>query len=218
MGEDVSYHKVLVRNATPEVAKQSVLGTILQVFREMGYIRITEEEEAERSIVVGPPDRWIHVGDSTGSTEWADSLAFDQLSRALSRYGIVVDVMVGDTVTVHFALYRDGELIDRFKNYASVWGNFASQEEAESYRGVPELWEACFPSPEAVSALRSIWVQGGDCTKILGQTTDLFGWEEKLVWVGYTFDIEGIPNKWNEEVRYSGMDLTQFTELHFRKE
>jgi hypothetical protein len=60
-------------------------------------------------------------------------------------------------------------------------------------------------------------VQGWKAGEILATTCELFGWDPRLSWCGYTSDNEGLPVKWDHFLRYSGVDLGGFTELHFRE-
>jgi hypothetical protein len=178
---------------------------------------VAAEEEAERSLVVGPARRWLFTGDSAGSTERVDTEGFESLSRALSVLGPVVDVHMSDSAAVHFYLYRQDQQVDRFGNAAFPFYRFESEEEAAPYRGRPELWADLLLSPDTVGALRSAWVQEWRASKILAETARMLGWDPRLLWVGYTFDDEGIPMKYGEVLRYSGVELAAFDEYHFKR-
>ena len=66
----------------------------------LGYTT-TSDADADRSIFVGPPDRWIFVGDSAGSTEDADPDAFDSLSNCLSFIAPTLSVKMSASAIVH---------------------------------------------------------------------------------------------------------------------
>ena len=183
----------------------------------MGLQEVAGEDEAERSLVVGPAGRWLFIGDSTGSTEWADPHGFRALSSGLSTLGPVVDVLMSDSSAVHFHLYRQGRIVDSFGNAAFPFCRFASEEEAAPYRGKPELWADLLLSPESVCDLRSAWVQEWRAEEILAETGRFLGWDPKLLWVGYTFDDEGLPTKYDDFLRHSGVELAAFDEYHFQR-
>jgi hypothetical protein len=183
---------------------------------QAGYLEVAREADAARSLVVGPAGRWLFTGDSAGSTEWADPDGFESISRALSSLGPVVDVQMSDSAAIHLSLYRQGQLVDRFGNAAFPFYDFATEAEAAPYRGRPELWVDLLLSPDTVGALRSAWVQEWQASAIMAETGQLLGWDPKLYWVGYTFDDEGIPTKYDDFLRYSGVELESFDEYHFK--
>jgi hypothetical protein len=59
----------------------------------------------------------------------------------------------------------------------------------------------------------------GDTYDILDATAALFGWHPDLLWVGYSHDIEGIFQRYDEYLRAieAEFDLEAFTELHFQR-
>jgi hypothetical protein len=183
--------------------------------RESGLEGVASEQDATRSLVVGPAGRWIFIGDSAGSTEWADPEGFDDLSRRLSALGVVVDVKVSDSAAVDFYQYLQGRLVDKFGNAAFPFYRFATEEDAAPYRGQPELWADLLLSPGGVTALRAAWVQEWEASEILWATWQLLGWDPELLWVGYTFDDEGVPVKYDDFLRHSRVALAAFGEYHF---
>jgi hypothetical protein len=185
--------------------------------RQQGFVDVAKEQEADRSLVIGSADRWIFSGDSAGSTEWSDSEAFKALSRFLSELGPVVDVLMSDDAAIHFYLYHQGQLIDKFGNAKFPFFRFDSEEEAAPYRGHPELWKDLLVNGNNVDALRTAWVQDWRAREILAETGRLLGWNAELQWVGYTFDDEGLPIKYDEFLRHSGLDLNLFDEYHFKR-
>lgn len=178
---------------------------------------MAEEEEADRSLVVGPAGRWLFIGDSAGSTETADPEGFDGLSCALSHLGAIVDVHMSDSAAVHFCLYRQGQMIDKFGNAKFPFYRFENEEEAAPFRGKPELWADLLVSPDRVDGLRSAWVQEWKACETLAETADLLGWDADLLGVGYTFDDEGLPTKYDEYFEDSEVQLDAFNEYHFKR-
>jgi hypothetical protein len=217
MGADFSSHKVFAHPGDPGACREAVIAELRRLMGGQGLVECPDEGGAERSFVVGPPARWIHVGDSAGSTETADPDAFDEVGGVLSHLGAVVDIKWSDDAVVHLLLYRAGELVDKFGNGNFPWFSFESAEEARAYWGCPQLWSDLLRDGTSIAALRSAWVQEWRASEILATTADLLGWETELLNVGYTFDDEGIPIKYDEFLADSGVDLTQFQELHFGK-
>src|SRR5262249_35830792 len=156
----------------------------------------------------GPPERWIFIGDSAGSTAYVDREAFDAFSRALSSVGPVIDTMMGDSHVIDFYLYRDGQLLDKFSIGTFPSFRFTSDKEAATHRGQPNLWVEFLSDRESLVALRSAWTQGRDANEILSSTSQHFGWNSELS-VGYTFDYEGIPEKYSDHLHYAKVDLKQ---------
>lgn len=217
MGADFSSHWFFAGAADAAGVRNAVVDGLRQALHQAGLQEVAREEDAERSLVVGPAGRWLFIGDSAGSTEWADAEGFDALSLALSAFGPVVDVKMSDSAAVHFYLYRQGRLVDKFGNAAFPFYRFATEEEAAPYRGRPELWADLLLTPDTVAALRSVWVQQWKASEILADTGRLLGWDPRLSWVGYSFDDEGIPVKYDEFLRHSGVALDSFTEYHFKQ-
>ncbi len=216
MGVDFSTHWFFAPAIDAAMTRAAVIARLRQALIEAGLREVAREEDADRSVVVGPAERWIFIGDSAGSTEWADPEGFDSLSCALSTLGPVVDVKMSDSAAVHFYLYREGRLVDQFGNAAFPFYRFATEEEAARFRGQPEWWADLLLPPNTIDALRSAWVQEWKASEILAETGRLFGWNPELSWVGYSFDDEGIPIRYDEFLRHSGMARGAFSEYHFQ--
>jgi hypothetical protein len=216
MGADFSSHRLFVGEEGDAMRlRASAVAELRRFFQRSGFEEIADEDKAERSVVIGPAGRWLFIGDSAGSTEWADSEGFDALALALSTQAPVVDTKMSDDATVHFYPYRDGRQLDRFGNAAFPFYRFASEEEAACYWGKQELWRDLLVDPGQVPDLRAAWTQDWQAGAILAATALLLGWDDQLLWVGYTYDDEGIPIKYDEFLRGSEADLAGFEELHF---
>jgi hypothetical protein len=217
MGDDFSQHQFHAGAGDPDEGRRQLLLHLRRVLHQAGYDEVAAEADADRSLVVGPAARWVQVGDSAGSTEWADPQAFADLAAALSTLAPVIDVQMSDAAAVHFSLYRDGRRVDQFGNAAFPFFAFTNPDDAAFYRGRPELWADLLVRPDDVTRLRAAWVQEWKASEILASTGDLFGWDSRLAWCGYTFDAEGVPEKWDRFLEGSAVDLGAFTELHFRR-
>ncbi len=217
MGADFSNRWLFKGDREAPVTCDHVARHLRYALSQAGYHEVAGEQDADRSLVVAPAGSWVFIGDSAGSTESADPEAFDPLSLAASALAPVVAVKMSDHAAVHFELYREGRLVDKFGNAAFPFYRFGSEREAGQYRGRPELWSDLLTPGAAIAALRSAWVQEWRAGEILGETGRLMGWEPELLWVGYTHDDEGIPTKYDEYLTDSGVSLDAFTECHFRR-
>jgi hypothetical protein len=217
IGDDFSQHQVYAAAGDPDEARRRLLLHLRRVLHQAGCDEVAAEADADRSFVVGPAARWVQIGDSAGSTETADPQVFADLAAALSTLAPVIDVDMSDSAAVHFYLYRDARRVDQFGNAAFPFYAFTNPNDAAFYRGCPDLWADLLVRPDDVERLRDAWVQMWGASEILATTGDLFGWDPRLSWCGYTFDAEGVPEKWDRFLQGSGVDLGAFTELHFRR-
>lgn len=215
LGADFSSHRVFAGSGDAIGLRSAVIAEIRRFLQQNGYKEIASEDKADRSLVIGPAGRWIFVGDSAGSMDRYDLQGFDALSLALSTLAPVVDTKMSDDAAVHFYLYRNGQLEDRFGNAAFPFYQFSCEEESAPFRGKPEVWTDLLADPVQVPLLRAAWVQEWRADEILANTAQLLGWDLQLLWVGYTHDAEGIPMKYDEFLRYGEIDLSAFTEYHF---
>lgn len=227
MGDDFSNRQCFVGEQPVQEIRSYIINTIVSELVSTGYSEIDTETEATRSLVIGPPGRWIFIGDTTGSTETNDSRAFTSLSLALSRVTPVIDVLMSDSAAVHLHLYKYGDLVDKYGNMAFPFYFFENKECAAEFEGNPELWAEYLVKPFNENDLRKIWCQvivgtsdiqnrENNCEpyRILGETADMLGFDPDLCFTGYTIDFEGIGEKYSEHLHRE--DFAGFTELYFR--
>src|SRR5262245_16183852 len=112
MGADFSNRWFFSGTASATDPRAAVVGRLREALQHAGFEEVADEKQADRSLVVGPADRWVFIGDSAGSTEWEDGEGFAALSRDLSTFGPVVDVQMSDSAALHLHLYRHGRLVD----------------------------------------------------------------------------------------------------------
>ncbi len=217
MGADFSSRWFFAGDTDTVATRATVVECLRHALNHTGFQEVENEESADRSLVVGPAGRWVFIGDSAGSTMTANVEAFEALSREFSTLGSVVEIHMSDSATVHFYLYKHGHCVDRFGNAAFPFYRFKTEQEAAPYRGRPELWSGLLLSADTVAALQAVWVQDWRASEILAETGELMGWEPELLWVGYTFDDEGIPTKYDEFLYGSGVALDAFNEYHFKR-
>jgi hypothetical protein len=225
MGDDFSNRQCYVGDQPVDRIRLHIIETIVNELKSTGYSEVELETEATRSLVIGPPARWIFIGDTTGSTEDSDPTAFTDLSLALSRVTPIIDVLMSDSSVVHLLLYNNGVLIDKYGNGTFPWNSFKTRVEAAQFKGNSELWAEYLVSPYSTDDLREVWYQvvgnspgiwreDRSATSILADTANILGWDPDLCFIGYTYDSEGIGIKYN---KYTDLkDRLGFTELYFR--
>jgi len=219
MGTDFSCHRCFAAAADARGRRQELIRHLTSSLRRAGYVPPSAPEGLqgfmERRLVIGPPGRWIWVGDSAASTgDWA---CFEQLSRDLSTLVPVVDIRMSDSAAVHFSLYEQGRRQDQFGNLAFPFDEFATAAEALALRGQPERWTQYLHDPTQTGALRAVWAQGllSSATEILERTAALLGWHPVLCSTGYTVHPDGLPVSYKAYVA-GRMDLAGFRAYHFR--
>ena len=206
MGDDFSNRQCYVGNEGRDELRLRVRCRLIEVLTSTGYVEVPSETEATRSLVIGPPGRWIFIGDTAGSTEGGDPIAFASLSAALSTLVPVVDVQMSDSAAVHIYLYKNGSLVDKYGNAAFPFFEFKNEEEAAGLKGHPDLWKDYVIPPYTIEDLRAAWVQDWGADSILGNTAKLLGWDQRLSCVGYTLDDEGLGIKYDEYLQLEDSD------------
>ena len=199
-----------------DVAAKHVHSEATKLIRsELGDIT-PDEESAIRSLVVGPPNRWVFVGDSHGSTLTADGDSFTMLATKLSRISSTICVDMSDCAVVHFRLYEDGELVDKFGNGMFPCMNFANAEESLSFNGSVEKWTRFLRRPYDEAWLREAWSQESNANSIVADTAELFGIHPDLISVGYSVFDEANEIKYNGWLNWSSSDFELFDEYHIQ--
>jgi hypothetical protein len=212
MGYDFKNHHVFAGDADAAAIRNAVIDKLADLLGS----RSPDESDARRSLVIGPPDRWIFVGDSASMTEDGDPAAFAELGRAMSTIAPVVDVKMSDSAIVHIELFRGGALVDRFGNGTFPVYLFRSEEEAEPFRGTPEKWTPYLTSAASVDALRQAWSQDGIADEILTATVRLLGMNEHLAAIGYSIFDESDEIKYDKWLENEPtVDRKAFLEMHF---
>jgi hypothetical protein len=216
MGVDFSSHWIFTGNESGERTRNSVIEVLQQTLLQAGYRIASKKRPGDRDIVIGPPGRWIWIGDSASHMDLSGLKRFASLSQSLSKLAPVVDLEMGDSVEILFSLYRQGCLVDAFRNEACF--SLPSETGAAQFLGKADLWADFLRPPFRVENLRSIWIQGGEANEILTQTVRLLGFDPELSGVGYTIDYDGIPEKYIHYLGKTTMELekTGFSEFHFK--
>ncbi len=211
MGYDYSNHHVFTGKENPLVVRDKILEQV----RKVSGQRLKNEKGARRSIVVGPPERWIFIGDSAGSTERSDRAGFDGLSMLLSEIAPTVDIIFSDSSVVQLRLYEKGECRDTFANGRLPIYRFRTEEDARPFAGKLERWHGFLLNSGDAPRLRAAWDQRGEAEQIIADTAELFGMDPDLASVGYSIFDE------SDEIRYDALLSPNayargaFEEFHF---
>lgn len=217
MGDDFSNRQCFTGRSDSAILRERICHAIRDSLLAAGYEEVSTEAEATRSIVVGPAGRWVFVGDTAGSAETADPLAFAALSADLSKALPIIEIQMSDSAAVHIQLYQSGSLVDRYGNAAFPFFRFTTPEELEPFKGKPELWQDFLLAGDSIDQLRAVWVQDWRADEILADSAKLFGWDATLCFFGYTIDVEGIGLKYKESASIEELNLSGFSELYFQK-
>ena len=211
MGYDYSNLQVFAGDRDSLALKRSIIDRISNVLPN----RVDKEDAASRSIVIGNCDRWIFVGDTAGSTEDGDFQAFKELAVELSKIAPLFSVEMSDSAIVHFCLYANGKLVDKFGNGLFPFFLFKSEQEAKPYKGKIENWLSFLTSPDRIEQLRKTWSQEDYATNIVANTAKLFDINPELMQVGYSIFDEAEEIKYSKWLEDENIDLKSFEELHF---
>src|SRR5262249_24343907 len=152
-----SNHHFFVGTRDASQLRAAILHQLKRTFCREGFTEVVSEHDGDRHVVVGPAARWIFIGDSAGFGDSADSKAFDGLPASLSVLGPVVDICVIDDAAVHFNLYREGRLVDKFGTGRFPFYEFETEDESAPFRGRVELWAEFLRDSNQVGDLRSAW-------------------------------------------------------------
>src|SRR4051794_22817076 len=99
MGFDISNRWVFAGDDGPR-CRAALIDRLHEYFEQSCHHQVADEAEADRSLVIGPAGRWIFIGDSAGSTEWADPEGFQALSLHLSVLAPVIEMAVSDSAVI----------------------------------------------------------------------------------------------------------------------
>ena len=213
MGVDFANYQIFGGDVYAEETYSNLLSQIPELIIENGFKTTTQEEESDRSIVVGPPGRWIWVYDSYARGINPTNHDVEQLAIALSGYGAVVNIAMYDTAIVHFFLYQHEYLVDRFVSapwfylgYIKKWQSHARFEESDFY-GQPEKWAEFLTYSTDLNKLREAWQQKLP-EDILRQTALVFGWDPILCQGGYIVSDDGYYDfRYDEYFEFKRMEV-----------
>jgi hypothetical protein len=226
LGADFATHKIFIDKKETIIEMDKLKNIIKEIMLEEGLESANNEEEANRSFIIIPEGKWLHLGDSAGTMGYENGNGddFNKFSEKISKFYPVIDIHMSDSAAVHFYQYSEEKLIDKFGDKNFPFFAFENIDEAKPYEGVIDLWKKFLIKPENNNELRNTWEQriSGidkeriDANKILDNTAKLFGWEEPLYCTGYSNDYEGIPEKYDKFLGYYDKNFDYLEEMHFK--
>lgn len=211
MGYDYSSIHVFAGGSDADATRSRVVERI----RDAIPGRLSAEGEANRSVVVGPPGRWIFVGDSASATDGGDPAAFDTLVGELSMVAPVLAIYMSDSACVHLYLHHDRALIDRFGTGKFPFFPFDSEDEAASFRGVEQKWAPFTLDIDGPATLRSVWDTKPNADGIVRATANVLGIDPALAGCGFTVFDEAEEIHYRDWLEEESVLLKGFDEFHF---
>jgi hypothetical protein len=214
MGLDFANYQVFAGNTNIKEFHKSLLSQFPELMVKNGFQSITQSEEADRIIVVGPPGRWIWIYDSYAEGINPANHYLKELAIALSGYGEVVTIAMYDSAIVHFFLYQKGDKIDQFVSspsfyfwYMKKWEPQATYEESDFY-GRPEKWSEFLLNSTKPNVLKTVWQQKR-ADEILQQTANVMGWHPVLCQGGYIISNDGYYDfRYDEYFEFMEIEVT----------
>lgn len=216
----------------PQDLRRDLVGTIKRLMDQQGFNQVLTDASAERSFVLGPPERWLLLGDS------ADSLDSQRLSRtnadrrslslSLSLKAPVIELCVSDDIWGALALFENGKEKATWQSGPYPFdlpGKLSSDSDDEA-NASRTGWTSYLAAGEALGDLERAF-RSQESTRYEGslawRLADLFGWPVDLAEVGYTWNPEGVPVSYRQYVEhypaFTGPRprLADFVELHFAR-
>lgn len=212
MGDDYTNRQILLANRS--VTRDDVVEAIRMSMKSNGYME-DYTDAANRRIAIGPQGKWLSVYDSAGSGEDWDEPAFVRLSEDLSRLAPLVETRMDDSASVQFQLYFSGALVAQHRSDpdrasgAVLWPEAPPGDNAD-------LWAVVFQDPALAQRLRTAW-SAENPDEILSNIADVLDWHPLYCTSGYTIDYDGVPVYFREYFADDGVDVSGFTEMHFRR-
>ncbi|MGR3277977.1 hypothetical protein ACSYAD_23040 [Acaryochloris marina NIES-2412] len=173
------------------------------------------ENRANRSIFVGPPDRWIFVGDTFSATEDGDPASLKAFIQELSMIAPTLSIHMSDSACVHLYLRHNGDLVDKFGTGNFPFYLFNSSEEAASFHGVEERWAPFTTETNGPATLRSVWDTKHNANGIVKTTAEVLGIHPELAGCGFTIFDEAEEIYFRDWVEDQSLLSRQFDEFHF---
>ena len=177
--------------------------------------RAVPPSEANRSVVVGPPSRWVFVGDSSSATEDGDPDALQKLIDGLSMIAPTLAIHMSDSACVHMYLRHHGRLIDKFGTGIFPFYSFRSDEEAAPFQGVVERWAPFTKDTSGPAALRAVWDSQEGAESVVRMTAEVLGIRPELAGCGFTVFDEAEEIHFREWLQDCSVLSEPFEEFHF---
>lgn len=211
MGYDYSSIHVFTGDNESKSIRAQIINYLPQIINGLPV----PQPQANRSIVIGPPSRWIFVGDTASQTEDGDRNALNKLINKLSNIAPTLAIHMFDSGCVHLYLNHNGEIVDKFGTDISLWEPFQSEEEAKAFKGIEEKWAPYSLDINGVDKLRSIWDKKNNVDCIVKTTANILGIHPELARCGYTIFDEADEIYYRDWIDDKLLLSKEFSEYHF---
>jgi hypothetical protein len=211
MGYDYSSIHVFAQADGPAPTRSRIIDRLKDILPG----RPVAAREANRSIVVGPTDRWIFVGDSSGATDDGDPDAHEALIHELSMIAPTLAIHMSDSACVHLYLRHNGELIDKFGTGNFPFYPFNTAEEVASFRGIEDRWAPFTLDATGPASLRNAWDTKYNEDGIVKTTAEVLGIHPELAGCGFSIFDEATEIYFRDWVEDEALLSRQFDEFHF---
>lgn len=153
-------------------------------------VEVDAPDEADRTVLVLPPDAggWVAIYDQR--TESQDLGALEALGRLASRAtgAPTVSILVHDSDVLDLRLYRDGELVDRFDSFPGYFEGEATDAERAEAAGHPERWTPALAGGVETEALAAVFgAEDGFAERTLAEACALLGCDPRRASLGYRY-------------------------------
>lgn len=157
---------------------------------------VATDDEADRVLLVLPPDAggWVTIYDQ--ATESQDTAGLEALGRLASEVcdAPAFSVLVHDSDVLDLRLYRGGERVDRYDSFPGYFEGKPSKSQKEEAQGHPDRWAAALSiDADALAA-----ILGGErsfAEQTLRETCALVGCDPDRAAFGYRYATqEGLPD------------------------
>ncbi|MBN1120576.1 MAG: hypothetical protein JXJ17_05820 [Anaerolineae bacterium] len=151
MGTFLSIAELYVGESGHKRRRDQVITTLSEVVaKDTRFEAVDNPADADRTIYIGPADRWIVVADTFASNrDIAQMLSEKFATSALSTE-------VADSDVAFYMLYENGNLIDEYNSRPGIYDE-EPEERYEELRGKPELWEHLLLPDFTTDDLRKVW-------------------------------------------------------------
>ena len=211
MGYDYSSIHVFSGDNDPELIRGQIINSLPEIITGLPVAKC----EANRSIVIGPPSRWIFVGDTSSQTDDGDRKALDRLIKNLSLLAPTLAIHMSDSACVHLYLIHNGDMLDKFGTGIFPFYPFRSEEDVESFKGIEKKWTAYSLEINGAVSLRSIWDTKNNADGIVKTTADILGIHPELAGCGYTIFDEADEIYYRDWIDDKLLLSKEFSEYHF---
>jgi hypothetical protein len=172
-----------------------VVDYIIKLNSEAGFIKVDDEDEADKSVIISPAEdfSWISIYDE--NTEDQNSRKLNKIASSLSKEfkTNALSILVNDSDTVYVRLVKNGTLKDSFSNRS---------KKIDFSKNKPLIWSDILANTYTFEHVKSAWNSKSVFVEdFLSRFAKLINLDSSKLLTGYEY--------LNEE------NLTGKTKLHF---